>query len=205
MLYASCDRTDYFPSADWSLCNMFLRLCRPVWVPLLHQQWHGYEVHPAGRGRQKSWSCPRGRTWFPFPFCQLSEHPSDRRWDQPWTEQNLLLMKHFYYSLKTKPGLLLSNLIFVPTRVSYSLTLPCSTEGLVRGGGDQVSMFKGRGDGFGCHQATNMSHVSKQVGIDVGAQLEEKEAGWGNSYKIKTNMYTHVAGKFHCSVVYKSV
>lgn len=72
---------------------------------------------------------------------------------------------------------LLSNLIFVPTRVSYSLTLPCSTEGLVRGGGDQVSMFKGRGDGFGCHQATNMSHVSKQVGIDVGAQLEEKEAG----------------------------
>lgn len=96
MLYASCDRTDYFPSADWSLCNMFLRLCRPVWVPLLHQQWHGYEVHLAGRGRRKSWPRPRGRTWFPFPFCQLSEHPSNRRWDQPWTEQNLLLMKQFY-------------------------------------------------------------------------------------------------------------
>lgn len=43
------------------------------------------------------------------------------------------------------------------------------------GSSDKVSMFKGRRDGFGCHQATDMGHVSKHVGLDVSAQLREKK------------------------------
>lgn len=42
------------------------------------------------------------------------------------------------------------------------------------GGSDKVSMFKGRRDGFGCHQATDMGHISKHVGLNVSAQLRER-------------------------------
>lgn len=43
------------------------------------------------------------------------------------------------------------------------------------GRGDQVSMIKGRGDGFGCHQATDMGHVSKHVGLNVSTELRLKQ------------------------------
>ena len=41
----------------------------------------------------------------------------------------------------------------------------------MRGRRDQVRIFKGRGDGFGCHQPTDMGHVSQHVGLNVGTQL----------------------------------
>lgn len=41
---------------------------------------------------------------------------------------------------------------------------------------DQVSVVKRRGDGFGCNQTADVSHVSQQVSVDVGAELQ-----WGKS------------------------
>lgn len=44
----------------------------------------------------------------------------------------------------------------------------------MRGGCDQVSVFEGRGNRSSCHQTADVSHVSHQVGIDVGAELQER-------------------------------
>lgn len=51
--------------------------------------------------------------------------------------------------------------------------LPGPPEGFVCGRCDQVSVFKGRRDGSGCHQAADVSHVGQQVGVNAGAELEE--------------------------------
>ena len=58
------------------------------------------------------------------------------------------------------------------------------------GRGDQVSIFKGGGNGFGCYQATDVGHVSKQVGLNVSAQLKEKVCKRGNKHKIRIHIYT---------------
>lgn len=68
---------------------------------------------------------------------------------------------------------------------SHTLYLPRSSEGLVCGGSDQVGVVKGGGDSFGCHEATNVSHVSKHVGVDICAELFQKKVweGLKTSYK----------------------
>lgn len=43
--------------------------------------------------------------------------------------------------------------------------------------GDQVSIIKGRGDRLGGNQTADVSHVSQQVSIDVGAELKWENAG----------------------------
>lgn len=53
----------------------------------------------------------------------------------------------------------------------HRLSLPGSSKGLVRGRGDQVSMFEGGGNSFGCHQAADVSHIREHVGLNVGAEL----------------------------------
>lgn len=55
------------------------------------------------------------------------------------------------------------------------------------GGRDQVGVFEGRGDGFGCHQATDMGHIGKHVGLNVSAQLEDTETE--TKQKIRIQVY----------------
>lgn len=62
------------------------------------------------------------------------------------------------------------------------------------GGGDQVSVFKRRGDGFSCYQTTDMSHVSKHVGLNVSAQLREKACKGRKKHKIRIQIYTTCQG-----------
>lgn len=56
----------------------------------------------------------------------------------------------------------------------------------MRGGGDQVRVVKGGGDGCGCHQAADVGHISKHVGLDVSAQLRVKE---GRNKCIQSKLY----------------
>lgn len=59
--------------------------------------------------------------------------------------------------------------------LAFLMFLPGPSEGFVRGRCDQVSIFKGRGNSSGCHQTADVSHVSHQVGINVGAELQERK------------------------------
>lgn len=58
--------------------------------------------------------------------------------------------------------------------LAFFMFLPGPSEGFVRGGCDQVSVFEGRGNGSSCHQTADVSHVSHQVGINAGAELQER-------------------------------
>ncbi len=40
------------------------------------------------------------------------------------------------------------------------------------GRGDQVSIFKGRGDSFASHQTADVGHVSKHVCLNVSTELK---------------------------------
>lgn len=57
---------------------------------------------------------------------------------------------------------------------AFLVFLPGPSEGFVRGGRDQVSVFEGRGNGSSRHQTADVSHVSHQVGVNVGAELQER-------------------------------
>lgn len=57
--------------------------------------------------------------------------------------------------------------------------------------GDQVSVIKRRGDGLGCNQAADVSHVSEQVRVDVGAELQRERR-----QKNKCHTHTHNAKAF---------
>ena len=50
---------------------------------------------------------------------------------------------------------------------------PWATEGLVRGGGDDVCMQEGRGYEAGSHQAADVRHVSHQEGAAAVSYLSE--------------------------------
>lgn len=73
---------------------------------------------------------------------------------------------------------------------TYQLSLPRSSEGFVGGSGDKVCMFKGRRDGFGCHQAADVGHVGKHVGLNVSTQLREQNIQETNTgLGFKYNQY----------------
>lgn len=68
---------------------------------------------------------------------------------------------------------------------------PDSTQRFVRRRGDQVGVVKRRGDGFGGNQAADVSHVSEQVGVDVGAELQWERGGrrLGQEMKVSGTMF----------------
>lgn len=56
---------------------------------------------------------------------------------------------------------------------------PRASQGLVGGGGDQVGVLEGGGHSPGRHQATDVSHVRQEVGVQLPAQLEDIRRPFG--------------------------
>ena len=52
---------------------------------------------------------------------------------------------------------------------------PCPTQGLMGSGGHQVSVLERRWNSSCCHQATDMSHVCQQVGVNLHTQLKRTQ------------------------------
>lgn len=175
----------------WILMNNNNRT-GPVSVRQPPRRWHGYEVHPEGRGKRQSSPSPadyRAPLSLSYPqISLLSCRRSDRLCN---LKRNTILL---FIAKKSKDPSFSRGHHNLACLHSNARCSPCTTQGLMGSGCDQVSVVKRRGNSSRCNQATDMRHVGQQVGVQFNTQLAHKQYFYINTLlntfpKVKEGLF----------------